>query len=81
MFKCRPYQSLFVGLGSYQVIVFVGLTFVSVFWIQTVLTGMISCNLVPLSPREITIGRRKGLAGNAVAELFFEESPDFLQSL
>jgi hypothetical protein len=70
-FKCRPYQSLFVGLGSFQVIVFVCLAFVSSFWIQTVLTGMISCNIVPMSPTVIIIGRRKGLAGTAFVALFF----------
>jgi hypothetical protein len=80
MFKCRLYQYLLVGLGSSQVIVFVSLTFVSSFWIHIVLTGMISCNLVPMSPTVIIIGRRKGLAGIAVVALLFEEIPDFLQS-
>jgi hypothetical protein len=80
-FKCLPYQSLFVGLGSSQVIAFVCLTFVSGLCIQSVLTGMISCNLVPMSPTVIISGRGKGLLVTVVVALLFEESSDFLQSL
>jgi hypothetical protein len=80
-FKCCPYHLLFVGLGASQVIVFVCLSFVSSFWIQAVLTGMIYCNLVPMSPTVIIIGRRKGIGGTAAVALLFEENPDFLQSL
>jgi hypothetical protein len=80
-FKCRPYQPLFVGLGAAQVVVFVCLSFVSSFWIQTVLTGMIYCNLLPMIPTVIIIGRRKDLAGTAVVALLFEENLYFLQSL
>jgi hypothetical protein len=80
-FKCRPYHSFLVDLVSSQVIVFVCLTLVSGFWIRAVLTGVISCNLVPMSPTVIIVGRRKGLAGNVVVALLFEESPDLLQSL
>jgi hypothetical protein len=80
-FKCRPYHSFFVGLVSSHAIVFVCLIFMSSFWIQTVVTGMISCNLVPMSTTVIIIGRRKGLAGTSAVALLFEESPDFLQSL
>jgi hypothetical protein len=79
-FKYRPYQSFFVGTGASQVVVFVCLSFVSTFWIHTVLTGMIYCNLLPMSPTVIIIGRRKGLVGTAIVALLFEESLDFLQN-
>jgi hypothetical protein len=80
-FKCRPYQSFFVGLGTTQVVVFVCLSFLSSFWIKTFITGMIYCNLVPMSPKVIIIGRYKGLAGTALVALIFGESLDLLQSL
>jgi hypothetical protein len=81
MFKCRPYQSFLVGVGSSNVIVFVCLIFVSGFWIQAVLTGMISCNFLPMIPTVIIIRRCKGLVRTAVAALLFKKSPYFLQSL
>jgi hypothetical protein len=64
--KCRPYQYFFVGLGTSQGIV-------------SVLTSMISCNIVPTTV--IMIGRRKGLEGTAIVAILFEEIPDLLQSL
>jgi hypothetical protein len=56
-------------------------SFVSSFWIQTVITGVVSCNLVRMSPKVIIIGRREGLAGAALVALLFDESLDLIQSL
>jgi hypothetical protein len=81
MFKCLPYRYFLVGVGSSHVIVFVCLTFVSFFLIQAVLNGTISCNILPMSPTLIIIGRRKGLVITAVVALLFEEIPYFLQIL
>jgi hypothetical protein len=53
---------------------------VSGFWIHAILIGMISCNLVPMSPTVIINRRRKGLVRNAFIALLLEESPDVLQS-
>jgi hypothetical protein len=70
MFKCGPYNSLFVCLGATQLIVFFCLSFVPIFWIKKVLTGMISY-FIPTSPTVIIIGSYIVLAGTAVNALLF----------
>jgi hypothetical protein len=81
MFKCRQYQYFLVSLRPSHVIVLGCFTLVSDIGIHATFNGVISCNLVAMSPTLVINRRRKRPARTTVIALLLEKSSDFLQDL
>jgi hypothetical protein len=81
MFKFRPCKSFLFSLRPSHVIVLGCFTSVSVLAIHTVLTGVVSCNLVAMRPTIVINRRRERVAVTAVIALLIEKISNVLQCL
>jgi hypothetical protein len=81
IFRCCPYQSFLVCLRSSHIIVFGGLTLVTILGKVATLMCVAFGNFVAMGPTVIIKRRRESFASSAVITFLLEQSSEFFECL